>query len=400
MGQIGTIGVETQNSGTVKVSVFNTGDSGSDVYEMVRVQTQNNGVGFIPVISNTSEASFPYLRVQTQNHGVCAVHNEAVLEPEFAQIQTLTDLSNGKPTALSFSPGGSKLVVGNRAGDPEYVYNTSDYSQDGTLSAIETTYIEWSPDGNNIVVNNGSIYFFDTSYSQVRSFSHVQSSAFSGGWEPNSNYYVAGLATGGGTHTVNVYDTSDSNPSNWSQVDKYTTSFDQPTAIHWKPDSSYIAVGANNEPTVEILDSSNPSSLSHAADLSNVDDATNGLAWNSTGTRLVVSEDSNAQANIYDTSDSNPSNWSQISDSPLTKGTGEIEGIVFSEDNSHLAYGTADDTIRIYNTSDWTETSTSPLTASGMTDPGGWPGSGLDWCAEMGHIAATSDGGDTFVFES
>lgn len=77
MAQIGTIRVETQNDGTVDVPVFDTGDSGSDVYEFVRVQTEG-GTGFIPVV-DPADASFPYLRVQSQNNGVVAVHDEAQL---------------------------------------------------------------------------------------------------------------------------------------------------------------------------------------------------------------------------------------------------------------------------------------------------------------------------------
>lgn len=77
MAQIGTIKLQTQNNGTVSVPVFNTGDSGSDVYEFVRVQTAS-GTGFIPVVDPAS-ASYPYLRVQSQNQGVVAVHNEATL---------------------------------------------------------------------------------------------------------------------------------------------------------------------------------------------------------------------------------------------------------------------------------------------------------------------------------
>lgn len=77
MAQIGTIKLQTQNSGTVDVPVFNTGDSGSNVFEFLRVQTAS-GTGFIPLV-DTAEATFPYLRVQSQNNGVVAVHNVATL---------------------------------------------------------------------------------------------------------------------------------------------------------------------------------------------------------------------------------------------------------------------------------------------------------------------------------
>lgn len=75
MAQIGTIRLQTQNNGTVSVPVFNTGDSGSSVYEFVRVQTAS-GTGFIPLV-DTTDSSYPYLRVQSQNHGIVAVHDSA-----------------------------------------------------------------------------------------------------------------------------------------------------------------------------------------------------------------------------------------------------------------------------------------------------------------------------------
>lgn len=80
MAQIGTIKLQTQNSGTVSVPVFDVGDSGSSVYEFVRVQTAN-GTGFIPV-TNTTDATYPYLRVQSQNNGIVAVTDYASAIPD------------------------------------------------------------------------------------------------------------------------------------------------------------------------------------------------------------------------------------------------------------------------------------------------------------------------------
>ena len=78
MGQIGTIELDTQNSGTVTLPVFDKGDSGSSVYEFIRVDT-DSGTGFIPFV-NPSESDRPYLRLQTQSHGVLAAHSESSLQ--------------------------------------------------------------------------------------------------------------------------------------------------------------------------------------------------------------------------------------------------------------------------------------------------------------------------------
>jgi hypothetical protein len=77
MAQIGIVKIQTQNSGVVNVPVFEEGDAGNGVYEMVRVQTES-GTGFIPVVDK-KDSSFPYLRVQTQSHGTLAVHNSSSL---------------------------------------------------------------------------------------------------------------------------------------------------------------------------------------------------------------------------------------------------------------------------------------------------------------------------------
>jgi len=71
MAQIGTVRLETQNSGVVDVPVFEPGDSASGIYEFVRLETAS-GPGFIPV-TDPADATYPYLRVQSQNNGIVAV---------------------------------------------------------------------------------------------------------------------------------------------------------------------------------------------------------------------------------------------------------------------------------------------------------------------------------------
>lgn len=75
MAQIGTIQLQSQNNGVVDVPIFETGDSSSEVYEFLRIQT-GSGIGFIPV-TNTNDATYSFLRVQTQNNGVVAVTDTA-----------------------------------------------------------------------------------------------------------------------------------------------------------------------------------------------------------------------------------------------------------------------------------------------------------------------------------
>jgi len=92
MAQIGTIRLQTQNNGTVDVPVFDTGDSGSSVYEFVRVQTAG-GTGFIP-----ADASYPYLRVQTQNNGIVAVNDTATLGGTYDGFTMIDDWEDQETT--------------------------------------------------------------------------------------------------------------------------------------------------------------------------------------------------------------------------------------------------------------------------------------------------------------
>lgn len=105
MGQIGTIRVDTQNNGTVSVPVFDTGDSGSSIYEFVRVQT-GSGTGFIPV-EDTSNATYPYLRVQSQSHGTVAMTDRNSATPD----GIVDDFEDSDLSEYPFNQGNDWSVV-------------------------------------------------------------------------------------------------------------------------------------------------------------------------------------------------------------------------------------------------------------------------------------------------
>jgi len=125
MAQIGTIKLQTQNSGVVDVPVFDTGDSGSGIYEFVRVETES-GTGFIPV-TDPADATYPFLRVQSQNQGVVAVTDTASAIPDSvvhrydfeddSDTTTLTDTvgsADGSITGMSYT---TNQAEDNFAGD-------------------------------------------------------------------------------------------------------------------------------------------------------------------------------------------------------------------------------------------------------------------------------------------
>lgn len=104
MAKIGELGLDTP-SGVVKVPVFDTGDSGSSVYEMVRVQTPS-GVGFIPFV-DPAEATFPEIRIQTENNGVLAAHDDTSLVKELDQTFNYT----GSRATYTVPSGTTEILV-------------------------------------------------------------------------------------------------------------------------------------------------------------------------------------------------------------------------------------------------------------------------------------------------
>jgi len=171
MAQLGTIKLQTQNSGVVDVPVFAPGDSGSGIYEFVRVQTAS-GTGFIPV-TDTSSAAYPYLRVQSQNNGIVAVTDTASAIPDSAVAQfnakELTGLSDGD--TVSTWP---ELVLGNDAtgsgiyrpsainGNPAVEFNGVDDSYTAPIGSYSQknviyTVAELTDTGANHIIVDGGV---------------------------------------------------------------------------------------------------------------------------------------------------------------------------------------------------------------------------------------------------
>lgn len=74
--KIGSVSINTEN-GTVKVPLYEPGNSGNNVHEVLRLKT-GSGTGFIPLV-NPSKATFPYLRVYTDTHGTLAFHDSTTV---------------------------------------------------------------------------------------------------------------------------------------------------------------------------------------------------------------------------------------------------------------------------------------------------------------------------------
>jgi len=132
MAQIGTVRLETQNSGVVDVPVFEPGDSASGIYEFVRVETAS-GPGFIPV-TDPVDATYPYLRVQSQNNGIVAVTDTPgsdIPDSVVAQYDATTESSTTATTSVSDQIGNFDLT-GNATVITSGIDGKKTYRFDGT----------------------------------------------------------------------------------------------------------------------------------------------------------------------------------------------------------------------------------------------------------------------------
>jgi hypothetical protein len=181
MGQIGTIKLETLNSGTVSVPVFSVGDSGNNVYEMIRIQTEN-GEGFIPVI-NPSQAQYPYLRVQTQNQGMVAVHNSASTTTFVDNFEDgdIDEYNGGYPgyfsTVTTPVHEGSYALKGGGSGPNKWITSTSGL---GNYPSRGDKFSVWIRGGNY--------------NSQPRTCFGLQSSGFDSGYAFNADFRDGNVA--------------------------------------------------------------------------------------------------------------------------------------------------------------------------------------------------------------
>ena len=185
MAQIGTIKLQTQNSGVVDVPVFDTGDSGSGIYEFVRVET-TSGTGFIPT-TDPADATYPFLRVQSQNQGVVALTDTENAIPDSAVSQydaTKISGSDGNAITSWADQLASNDLSGNGSYKTNIINNNAVVRHDGTDDEFSNTNIfESQPYTISGVFEWDSVGQFETIWTVADGTSAVYfgSSGFGGG---------------------------------------------------------------------------------------------------------------------------------------------------------------------------------------------------------------------------
>jgi len=181
MAQIGTVRLETQNSGVVDVPVFEPGDSASGIYEYVRVETAS-GPGFIPVTA-PADATYPYLRVQSANDGIVAVTDTAGSDiPDSAILQidpSQESLSDQETTTTisDFSGSGNDLSGGSvtyetavQNGEPAFAFNGEILNNTNPTISRPMTVIAAIQSDNGNSATDGSVALSSTSSGSDRAW--------------------------------------------------------------------------------------------------------------------------------------------------------------------------------------------------------------------------------------
>jgi hypothetical protein len=213
MAQIGTIKIQTQN-GERTVPVFDLGDSGSNIYEYLRVRTPS-GTGFIPLAS-LNDAAFSEIRTETQS-GILAIHDSS------STISSKTDSFEH-----SGASDGSSITSNSDWTTVDYDVNyDSGYSSDGSFSAFK-----------NAFPNNGPLIKKDffSSETQISKFKFSYRETGNSTGQAVSLRDASGnriLAIGTANPQIMVYDNSGFNDESGSCNSNYDTWYTVTITFDW-----------------------------------------------------------------------------------------------------------------------------------------------------------------------
>jgi len=218
MAQIGTVKVYTA-TGTQEMPVFALGDSGADIYEILKVRV-DGATGFIPMANPSGGTpDRPFLKVYSDVSGgtVLEGHSAAAFAPTFT---TITDYSAFSVLNYDINYSGANYSVstGQTSISPQSLYMAS-----GTASTLLST----TGNSATIMADEGDIISMDVYFNTPTSGSYSQCILY---WacdaqniclrlqvDPRNNSVVLGKQSGGGTTNLDTT-TFTSTPTGWWEV--------------------------------------------------------------------------------------------------------------------------------------------------------------------------------------
>lgn len=269
---------------------------------------------------------------------------------DFTLVDTL-DFSLEKNRSLSWSYNGQLLAIG-AEDDNVYIFNVSDLGSNAEpVATLEIgngriNGIQFSKDDNWLAAadDTGRVIIVDVtdSYAVERVFDTGIAAAYGLRWSRKNEWLAV---TRGATDEIYIFDTSDSDPANWSL--DYTiggTGIESAacSSIDWIKDDT-IMVSAHRG-VLRVWDVTNSFN-----ELSSIDSAwENERLWRTRGdemSRFVVYGAVTGSI-VLDVEDNNPANWSTLQ--TVTDGTADRHALAWSLTDNWFVVGTRMSGIYIY----------------------------------------------------
>ena len=275
----------------------------------------------------------------------------------FAGVLDLWDKVPGTPTlagtgsAVDFSPDGSLMAIANSSSSPGMtVWNTSDWSQVGSVPNPRSVDVEFSPDGNYLAVGttgiSNALIVYDVSDWSVALNSNIAASGTSVSWKADSSEVAVQYSS-----TCAVYESIGWTSTTAPDIDNFCP-------IAYSTDGTMFAGKRNNQ--ITIWDTSDWSDITQ---FSGVTTNFERFSWNNDDSLLAVSNVSTSNLRVYETT-----TWTL--DQTLT--TQRPNDHDFSQSGAYLAaidaVGTPPQQPVVFDTSDWSSTLITTTTGTGSQD--------------------------------
>lgn len=286
------------------------------------------------------------------------------------RIQEVAIDSTDDHKELDFSPSGDWIaVITDTVG--VQIFDTSDWTEATYIQKSgwdsNVTSVDFSPDGQYLAIGDQAIglSIYDASDADPANWTEISASPLytsgyveGSGWTRNTSH----VALANAYNDVRVYSTND-----WSEVSN-SPFFDASGNLEAvSANDSYMVGGGDESGSIFVLDLDTMSEHS-SSPISHPYGAMDVMEFSPSGNYLLIGFASNELV-VFDTSDdSDPANWTEITESPLYTFGGDVEGAAwYANDSYSVGASLSDGDARVFD-SDWNEISESPVDQiSGIT---------------------------------
>jgi len=181
--------------------------------------------------------------------------------------------------SVAWSPGGERIAVGSLSGVE--ILNVANgvviFKHDRPYAKV--TAVTWSPDGGSIAWGSSSyntveVWKVATNRRAYIYYAPGKDNPVAIAWSPNGKYLAFGGAGG-----VRIWETAA-----WSPVYTFSWSGQRVEAVAWSPDSKHFATAGSLDPTVYVIDVTNPW---HPYTFSGHSSGVESLAWSPDGKHIA-----------------------------------------------------------------------------------------------------------------